>query len=169
MVLSQYQSFLPSCQYSESAAKVAQVPTALVAKEKDPNRDTLLGILRVFAETEIPRKRMPIIKVFTNQYYMKNFKKFYADKPEILKKYRVEAEFTDVKIDSWADIVGAFVELNKIFRFKAEPAGKILNIDNLEGKIDTEKEPLGESSMMQDSDGNKLTMTKGPPKPKKST
>jgi len=155
--------------HAEAAAKVAQVPTALVAKEKDPNRDTLMGILRVFAETEIPRKRMPIIKVFTNQYYMRNFKKFYKDKPEVLKKFRVEAEFTDVKIDSWADIVGAFVELNKIFRFKAEAAGRILNIDNLEGKIDTEKEPLGESTMMQDSQGNKLTMTKGPPKPKKST
>jgi len=155
--------------HAEAAAKVAQVPTALVAKEKDPNRDTLLGILRVFAETEIPRKRMPIIKVFTNQYYMRNFKKFYKDKPEILKKFRVEAEFTDVKIDSWADIVGAFVELNKIFRFKAEAAGRILNIDNLEGKIDPEKEPLSESTMMQDGDGNKLTMTKGPPKPKKST
>jgi len=155
--------------HAESAAKVAQVPTALISKEKDPNRDTLLGILRVFAETEIPRKRLPIIKVFTNQYYMRNFKKFYKDKPETLKKYRVEAEFTDAKIDSWADIVGAFVELNKIFRFKAEAAGKILNIENLEGKIDPEKEPLGESSMMQDGDGNTLTMTKAPPKPKKST
>jgi len=155
--------------HAESAAKVAQVPTALIAKEKDPNRDTLLGILRVFAETEIPRKRLPIIKVFTNQYYMRNFKKFYKDKPETLKKYRVEAEFTDAKIDSWADIVGAFLELNKIFRFKAEAAGKILNIENLEGKIHPEKEPLGESSMMQDADGNTLTMSKGPPKPKKST
>lgn len=156
--------------HAESAAKVAQVPTALIAKEKDPNRDTLLGILRVFAEIEIPRKRMPIIKAFTNQYYMKNFKKFYKDKPEILETFRVEAEFTDVKIDSWADNVGAFVELNKIFRFKAEPAGKILNIDNLEGKIDTEKEPLGESNSMEDGFGNKITMSKGPPpKPKKST
>lgn len=155
--------------HAEAAAKVAQVPTALVAKEKDPNRDTLMGILRVFAETEIPRKRMPIIKVFTNQYYMRNFKKFYKDKKEILEKFRVEAEFTDVKIDSWADIVGAFVELNKIFRFKADAAGRILNIENLEGKIDTEKEPLSESNMMQDGDGNTLTMSKGPPKPKKST
>jgi len=154
--------------HAESAAKVAQVPTALIAKEKDPNRDTLLGILRVFAETEIPRKRMPVIKVFTNQYYMRNFKKFYKDKPEILKKFRVEAEFTDVKIDSWADIVGAFVELNKIFRFKAEAAGRILNIDNLEGKIDPEKEPIGESSMDL-GNGNKLSMSGPSPKPKKST
>ena len=43
------------------------------------------------------------------------------------------------------------------------------NAGNLEGKIDTEKEPLGESTMMQDGEGNKLTMTKAPPKPKKST
>ena len=154
--------------HAESAAKVAQVPTALIAKEKDPNRDTLLGILRVFAETEIPRKRMPVIKVFTNQYYMRNFKKFYKDDKKTLEKFRVEAEFTDVKIDSWADIVGAFVELNKIFRFKAEAAGKILNIDNLEGKIDPEKEPLGESSMDL-GNGNKLSMSGPPPKPKKST
>lgn len=154
--------------HAESAAKVAQVPTALIAKEKDPNRDTLLGILRVFAETEIPRKRMPVIKVFTNQYYMRNFKKFYKDKPEVLKQFRVEAEFTDVKIDSWADIVGAFVELNKIFRFKAEAAGKILNIDNLEGKIDPEKDPIGENSMDL-GNGNKLSMSGPPPKPKKST
>lgn len=154
--------------HTESAAKVAQVPTTLVGKEKDPNRDTLLGILRIFAEIEVPRKRLPIIKVFTNQYYMKNFKKFYKDKPEILKTFRVEAEFTDVKIDSWADTVGALVELSKLYRLKASAAGKILNIENLEGKIDPEKEPLGESNSMEDGLGNKITMSKVPPKPKKS-
>ncbi len=131
--------------------------------------NTLLGILRVFAETEIPRKRLPVKRAFTHQHYMVNFREFYKDKPEILKKFRVEAEFTDVKIDSWADIVNAFLELNKIFRFTADAAGEILGIENLEGKIDTEKEPLGESNMMQDDSGNTLTMTKAPPKPKKST
>jgi len=155
--------------HAEAAAKTVQVPTSLVAKEKDPNRDTLLGILRIFAETEIPRKRMPITRAFTHQHYMVNFKEIYKNKPKITEKFRVEAEFTDVKIDSWADIVGAFLELSKIFRFTADAAGEILGIENLEGKIDTEKEPLGESTMMQDADGNKLTMTKGPPKPKKST
>ena len=153
--------------HAESAAKVAQVPTALVAKEKDPNRDTLLGILRVFAETEIPRKRVPVIDVFTNQHYMPNFREIYKDKPEILKKWRVEAEFTDVKIDSWADIIGAFVELNKVFRFTADAAGVMLNIDNLESKIDSEKEPIGESSFDM-GNGNKLSMSKSPI-PKKST
>ena len=155
--------------HAEAAAKTVQVPTSLVAKEKDPNRDTLLGILRIFAETEIPRKRMPITRAFTHQHYMVNFKEIYKDKPKITEKFRVEAEFTDVKIDSWADIVGAFLELSKIFRFTADAAGELLGIENLEGKIDPEKEPLGESTMMQDADGNKLTMTKGPPKPKKST
>jgi len=155
--------------HAEAAAKTVQVPTSLVAKEKDPNRDTLLGILRIFAETEIPRKRMPITRAFTHQHYMVNFKEIYKNKEKVTEKFRVEAEFTDVKIDSWADIVGAFLELSKIFRFTADAAGEILGIENLEGKIDSEKEPLGESTMMQDADGNKLTMTKGPPKPKKST
>ena len=157
--------------HAEAAAKTVQVPTALVAKEKDPNRDTLMGILRVFAETEIPRKRLPIKRAFTHQHYMVNFREFYKDKPEVLEKFRVEAEFTDVKIDSWADIVGAFLELNKIFRFTIDAAGEMLGIENLEGKIDPEKEPLGESSIMQDNNGNTLTMTKTtkPPAPKKST
>jgi len=154
--------------HTNAAAKSAQVPTTLVGDEKDPNRDTLLGILRMFSEVEIPRKRLPITRVFTHQHYMPNFREFYKDKPEILKKFRVEAEFTDVKIDSWADIVTAFIELNKIFRFTADAAGEMLGIENLEGKIDTEKEPLGESNMMQDGDGNTLTMTKGPPKPNSS-
>ena len=155
--------------HAEAAAKTAQVPTTLVSQEKDPNRDTLLGILRMFSEVEIPRKRLPITRVFTHQHYMVNFREFYKDKPEILKKFRVEAEFTDVKIDSWADIVSAFLELNKVFRFTADAAGEMLGIENLEGKIDTEKEPIGESSMDL-GNGNKLSMSgPSPPKPKKST
>lgn len=149
--------------HAEAAAKTAQVPTTLVAQEKDPNRDTLLGILRMFSEVEIPRKRLAITRAFTHQHYMVNFREFYKDKPEVTKRFRVEAEFTDVKIDSWADIVPAFIELNKLFRFKADPAGKLLGIENLESKIDPEKEPLGESNSMMDDGGNKLTMTKGKP------
>jgi len=87
----------------------------------------------------IPRKRLPITRVFTKQHYMINFKEIYKDKKEILEKFRVEAAFTDVKIDSWADIVAAFLELNKVFRFTADAAGEMLGIENLEGKIDTEK------------------------------
>ena len=150
--------------HAEAAAKTAQVPTTLVAQEKDPNRDTLLGILRMFSEVEIPRKRLPITRAFTKQHYMVNFKEIYKDKKEILEKFRVEAEFTDVKIDSWADIVAAFLELNKVFRFTADAAGEMLGIENLEGKIDPEKEPLGESNSMEDGMGNKLTMTKTKPK-----
>ena len=89
--------------------------------------------------------------------------------PEPERSRAVEAEFTDVKIDSWVDKIGGFIELNKLFRFRADAAGEMLGIQNLESKIDTEKEPLGESNSMTDNDGNKLTMTKGSPKPKKST
>ncbi len=76
---------------------------------------------------------------------------------------------TEICLKRFDKIDAAFVELNKIFRFTADAAGEMLGIENLEGKIDPEKEPLGESSMMQDGEGNKLTMTKGPLKPKKST
>lgn len=157
--------------HAEAAAKSAQVPTTLVSQEKDPNRDTLLGILRIFSEVEIPRKRLPITRAFTKQHYMVNFDEIYKDKKEVLKTFRVEAEFTDVKIDSWVDKIGAFIELNKVFRFTADASGEMLGIQNLESKIDTEKEPLGESNSMTDNNGNKLTMSKSPKSPdvKKST
>ena len=113
-------------------------------------------------------KQKPKLKKQTSGFLVNKINKKEAPDKKTLEMFRVEAEFTDVKIDSWADIVGAFVELNKIFRFKAEAAGKILNIDNLEGKIDPEKEPLGESSMDL-GNGNKLSMSGPPPKPKKST
>lgn len=153
--------------HAEAAAKTVQVPTALVSKEKDPNRDTLLGILRLFVENEIPRRRLPIKRAFTKQHYMVNWKVIYKGKPEILDKFRVEAEFTDIKIDSWADIVGAFNELQKSFRFKADAAGEFLGIENLESKIDPDKEPLSDQSF-EDGNGSKMTLSKSP-KPKKST
>jgi len=156
--------------HAEAAAKTCQVPTTLVAKEKDPNRDTLLAVLRMFAETEIPRVRLPIKRVFSIQHYMVNWDEIYKDNEKVRKQFRVEAEFTDIKIDSWPDLIAAFLELNKLFRFTAEAAGIVLGIENLESKIDPEKEPLGEGGLDM-GNGQKLQVTKPtkPTKPSKSS
>jgi hypothetical protein len=86
--------------HAEAAAKSAEVPTTLISKEKDPNRDTLLGVLRIFLENVITRHRIVIGKKIAAQWYMKNFRIIYKDKPKILEQFHVEAEFDDFKLES---------------------------------------------------------------------
>lgn len=145
--------------HAEAAAKSAEVPTTLVSKEKDPNRDTLLGILRLFLENVIKRHRIKIGKQLTSQWYMKNFRIIYAKKPEVLEKFHVEAEFDDFKLESWADLVNSVIELSKLKPLKAEALGELLGIQNFENMIDPEGVTFQEQSIT-DNDGNKLTFSK---------
>jgi len=146
--------------HAEAAAKSAEVPTTLVSKEKDPNRDTLLGILRLFLENVIKRHRIKIGKQITAQWYMKNFRIIYKKKPEILEQFHVEAEFDDFKLESWADLVKSVIELSKLKPLKAEALGELLGIQNFENMIDPEGVALVEESLT-DNEGNKLTFSKG--------
>lgn len=147
--------------HAEAAAKSAEVPTTLISKEKDPNRDTLLGILRIFLENVITRHRIVIGKKFTAQWYMKNFRIIYKDKKDIMEQFHVEAEFDDFKLESWADLVSSVVELSKLQPLKAQAMGELLGIQNFENMIDPEGDKLVEQSLT-DGEGNKLTMTKDP-------
>ncbi|KKL51826.1 hypothetical protein LCGC14_2291590, partial [marine sediment metagenome] len=147
--------------HAEAAAKSAEVPTTLISKEKDPNRDTLLGILRIFLENVITRHRIVIGKKFTAQWYMKNFRIIYKNKPKTLEQFHVEAEFDDFKLESWADLVSSVVELSKLQPLKAQAMGELLGIQNFENMIDPEGDKLVEQSLT-DGEGNKLTMTKDP-------
>ncbi|KKL24662.1 hypothetical protein LCGC14_2413090, partial [marine sediment metagenome] len=145
--------------HAEASAKSAEVPTTLISKEKDPNRDTLLGVLRIFLENVITRHRIIIGKKIAAQWYMKNFRIIYKDKPKILEQFHVETEFDDFKLESWADLVSSIVELSKLKPLKAEALGELLGIQNFENMIDPEGDKLEEQSLT-DKDGNKLTMTK---------
>jgi hypothetical protein len=146
--------------HAEAAAKSAEVPTTLISKEKDPNRDTLLGVLRIFLENVITRHRIVIGKKIAAQWYMKNFRIIYKDKPKILEQFHVEAEFDDFKLESWADLVDSVVELAKLKPLKAEALGELLGIQNFENMVDPEGEKLVQESIT-DQDGNKLTFSKG--------
>lgn len=153
--------------HAEAAAKSAQVPTALVSKEKDPNRDTLLGILRLFKENEVKNLQAKIGKTFDAQYYMPNFRTIYKDNPDVLKNFHVESEFIDVKLESWDDLVDATKVLESLGRLKAEARGEMLGIKNYESKLDPDAPPIDQSSTVTDDDGKKITTTTSSPgKPK---
>ena len=149
--------------HAEAAAKSVGVPTSLVSKEKDPNRDTLLSILRLFRENTIKREQIKITKKIDAQWYMKNWRIIYKDNEEVLKNFHIESEFIDYPIESWIDRVPAVIDLNKLHKLKAEANGELLGISNFSTKIDQEAEALADESEFEDKNGNKLNIktTKG--------
>lgn len=148
--------------HAEAAAKSAEVPTTLVSKEKDPNRDTLLGILRLFKENVIKNHQSRIGKVIDAQYYMPNWRAIYAENEDVLKNFHVESEFEDIKLESWDDLVASVVELFKLNPLRAEAIGELLGITNYESKIDPDAEKIPDESVVTDDKGRKVTTTIGP-------
>ncbi len=148
--------------HAEAAAKSAEVPTTLISKEKDPNRDTLLGVLRIFNENVIRRERIKIGKVFQQQWYMPNWRIIYKDKTDILKQFHVEAEFDDFKLEAWDDLVSGVVELSKLNPLRAEAIGELLGIQNYETKIDPEGKAMDQEIEL--GDGAKITKSSLPSK-----
>ena len=141
--------------HAEAAAKSAEVPTTLISKEKDPNRDTLLGVLRIFNENVIRRERIKIGKVFQHQWYMPNWRVIYKGETKILERFHVEAEFDDFKLEAWDDLVAGVVELSKLNPLRAGAIGELLGIENYETKIDPEG-----NKMAQEFDLGDATLTK---------
>ena len=126
------------------------MPSALFTNEQDTNRDTLLGKIRLFVAGTIKRYRDWIAREVARQWYMKNFRIIYKDNKEILEKFHIEAEFEDIKLESWDDLVSAVRELASIKPLTAQAIGEFLDIPNFESKVD----PDGTPSTM-----NKFTMT----------
>jgi len=153
--------------HAEACAKINEVPTALVAKEKDPNRDTLLGILRLFIENVVKRHRSNIGAKIAAQHYMPNFRIIYEGKSEILDKFHIESEFDDYKLESWVDIVDSVVNLNQLFKLKTDANGELLGIPNLESKIDPDADPINPTQKFTDADGKTLEMKTTTPSKKK--
>ena len=152
--------------HAEAAAKSAEVPTTLISKEKDPNRDTLLGVLRIFNENVVRRERIKIGKTFQQQWYMPNFRIIYKDKEDILEQFHVEAEFDDFKLEAWDDLVAGVVELSKLNPLTAEAVGELLGIQNYETKIDPEGKAIEQD--MELGNGVKITKPGLPSKKNKS-
>lgn len=152
--------------HAEAAAKSAEVPTTLISKEKDPNRDTLLGVLRIFNENVIRRERIKIGKVFQMQWYMPNWRIIYKDKTKVLEQFHVEAEFDDFKLEAWDDLVAGVVELSKLNPLRAEAIGDLLGIENYETKIDPEGKTIDQEIEL--GDGAKITKSTLPSKKNKS-
>lgn len=108
------------------------VPTALLGREEDQNRATLLGKIRFFIEGPIEAERQMISETIGPQWYEKNIEKL--GKKDILKTVRVKAEFEPIIIEGWDDQVEAVTQLKQIL--PNAPDDVLIELLNLEEKKD---------------------------------
>ena len=104
------------------------VPSALLGREEDQNRATLIGKIQFFLQGVVKSRRDWISDLVSNQWYERNMKKMGMG--ELLSKVRVKAEFEPIIVESWFDLVDAVLRIKGIF--PNMPDDQLLELLNLE-------------------------------------
>ena len=114
------------------------VPSALLGREEDQNRATLIGKIQFFLAGTVKQTREWISDLISEQWYERNMKMMGMG--DLLKTVRVKAEFEHVQVESWFDLVDAVTRLKTVL--PNLPDDKILELLNLEEiKDDLEEMP----------------------------
>ena len=116
------------------------MPQAIFAQEKDSNRSTLIGKIRLFMDTVVKNQQKWICQQLAKQWYMPNFKAIYGKDSKIFKKFKVDCEFEPNKFEAFDDAADAVIKINKEFPLKAESAGELLGLDEFENMLDPDIE-----------------------------
>ena len=114
------------------------VPSALLGREEDQNRATLIGKIQFFLAGPVKATREWISDQISQQWYERNMR--HMGMGDLLKIVRVKAEFEAVQVESWFDLVDAVMRLKTVL--PNLPDDKILELLNLEEiKDDLEEMP----------------------------
>tara|TARA_R110002020_G_scaffold8222_3_gene33438 strand:+ start:6057 stop:7532 length:1476 start_codon:yes stop_codon:yes gene_type:complete len=104
------------------------VPSALLGREEDQNRATLIGKIQFFLQGVVKARRDWVSELISQQWYERNLRKMGMG--EILKQVRVKAEFEPIIVESWYDLVDAVLRVKGIFPHM--PDDQLLDLLNLE-------------------------------------
>ena len=104
------------------------VPSALLGREEDQNRATLIGKIQFFLEGPVKAMREWMSHTISPQWYERNMVKMGMG--ELLSKVRVKAEFEPIIVESWYDLVDAVMRVKAIFPHM--PDNQLLELLNLE-------------------------------------
>tara|TARA_R110002020_G_scaffold64430_5_gene170994 strand:+ start:7567 stop:9084 length:1518 start_codon:yes stop_codon:yes gene_type:complete len=104
------------------------VPSALLGREEDQNRATLLGKIQFFLSGVVKSKRDWISEMVSKQWYERNMIKMGMG--DLLEKVRVKAEFESIIVESWFDLVDSVLRIKGIF--PDMPDDQLLELLNLE-------------------------------------
>ena len=104
------------------------VPSALLGREEDQNRATLIGKIQFFLQGVVKSRRDWVSDLVSQQWYERNLRKMGMG--DILEKVRVKAEFEPIIVESWFDLVDAVLRMKGIF--PNMPDDQLLELLNLE-------------------------------------
>ena len=104
------------------------VPSALLGREEDQNRATLIGKIQFFVQGVVRARREWISDLVSQQWYERNLRKMGMG--DILEKVRVRAEFEPIVIESWFDLVDSVLRVKGIFPNMSDD--QLLELLNLE-------------------------------------
>jgi hypothetical protein len=109
------------------------VPAALLGDESEPNRATLIGKLKMFLEGPVKEERQWLKDIVEREWYREMIvKKGYQD---ILKKVTVEAEFEELGIEQWQDLVDSVLKLQGLVEVPLEQKLQLLNLEQMKEEV----------------------------------
>ncbi len=106
----------------------AAVPSALMGREEDQNRATLIGKIRFFIEGPVEADREWLADIIGPQWYERNLKAL--GHGEILAEIRVKPEFEPIFVENWMDMIEGVQKLKNLF--PSLPDERILELLKLE-------------------------------------
>lgn len=106
----------------------SQTPSALLGREEDQNRATLIGKIRFFKEGPVKAEQEWLSDQLSQQWYEKNITKL--GHGDILEHVRVTVEFESFQIEAWDDIVESAEILRRVM--PGIPTETLITILNLE-------------------------------------
>ena len=110
------------------------VPSALLGREEDQNRATLIGKIQFFLQGVVKARRDWISDLVSQQWYERNLKMMgFGD---ILEKVRVKAEFEPIIVESWFDLVDAVLRIKGIFpNMQDDQLLELLNLEEFKTEL----------------------------------
>ena len=114
--------------YERIIIGIFAVPSALLGREEDQNRATLIGKIQFFLSGVVKSRRDWISDQISKQWYERNMIKM--GMAALLQTVRVKAEFDSIIVESWFDLVDAVLRVKGIF--PDMPDDQLLELLNLE-------------------------------------
>lgn len=115
------------------------MPQSLIFDESSSTRDTLVGRIISFINNEVTQLRNSIGEQIASQWYIRNFRILYKDKPEILKRFTIGVEFEEMDLETKTEKVERLILEQQINPYTNKYIGEELGDKDYENHIDPDK------------------------------
>jgi len=136
-----------------------QVPSALLGREEDQNRATLIGKIRFFIEGPVESDREWLGDMIGPQWYERNLKALGHEK--ILDEIRIKPEFEPIFVENWEDMIEGVIKLKGLFPgLPDEKLLEMLKLEEFENDIDNSAKAIDEQKQELVADAKKKHLKK---------